>query len=250
MALLGIANYSFAFGIVSKEAAIPIVSVPYTISSPGIYYLANNIFSHANAEITISASNVVLDLGGHTLQVSSTDVCIRIQGQAFGPETVWTGSGRGSFNVTIQNGTLVNNVAGCIYIGGGHGCVIDHVSAISVGQCTLMDLMGANNRISNCTFSSGFSATSWMGPVASHGPSEFTVFLDGCGDLFENNIISSSATIGGPLFSGIDGADGSNLGNVLRNNVIWSAIPNPRGVHTFGQFDVAVGNLFPESATQ
>ena len=85
IALLGIANCGFAFQTGSNEAAIPINSVPYTINSPGIYYLANDIISHANAKITISASNVVLDLGGHTLQVSSTDECIFVGARAIPP---------------------------------------------------------------------------------------------------------------------------------------------------------------------
>ena len=246
IALLGIVHHGFAFETGSNEAAIPIVSEPSTISSPGIYYLANDIFSDANAKITISASNVVLDLGGHTLQVSSTDECILIAGQTFGPGTVWTGAGRGSFNVTIQNGALINNVAGCIFIRAGHGCVIDHVSATSAGQCTLFDEAGASNRISNCIFASGNPAT-LQGPIGPHGPLEYTVFLLGCGDLFENNVATS---ITGPaIYSGNTGGVGTTLGNVLRNNVVWSPLA-PISSVLIGQFDVSTGNLFPGYATK
>jgi hypothetical protein len=38
-AILATANYGFAFEAGSDEAATPINSVPYTITSPGIYYL-------------------------------------------------------------------------------------------------------------------------------------------------------------------------------------------------------------------
>jgi hypothetical protein len=244
IAILGIVNHGFAFEAGSIEAATPISSVPYTINSPGIYYLANNIFSHANAKITISASNVVLDLGGHTLQVSSTDECVLVSGPTFtGPETVWTGAGRGSFNVTIQNGALVNNVAGCILIEGAHGCVIDHVSAISGGMCTLFDISGANNRISNCTFASG---SSLQGPNGPHGPASFTVFLLGCGDLVENNVVTSVKSFA--IGSTNTGAAGTTLGNVLRNNVVWSPSASISSVG-IDQFDVSTGNLFPGNAT-
>jgi hypothetical protein len=64
IALLG------AAAIASAQTRI-INSVPYSISSPGTYTLANNIISKANAKIRIAASNVVLDLEGHTFEVSA-----------------------------------------------------------------------------------------------------------------------------------------------------------------------------------
>ena len=84
----GIVHHGFTFDTGSDEAAIPISSVPYTINSPGIYYLAKNVFTNANAKITISASSVVLDLGGHTLQVSSTDECTFVKGTVGGPPSL------------------------------------------------------------------------------------------------------------------------------------------------------------------
>ena len=53
-------------------------SVPYTISSSGSYALAHDIITHADAKISIYASNVVLDLEEHTLEVSATDECIGV----------------------------------------------------------------------------------------------------------------------------------------------------------------------------
>jgi hypothetical protein len=236
IAILGIVHHCFAFEIISKDSATPIYAVPYTISSPGIYYLANNIFSTANAKITISASNVVLDLGGHTLQTSSEDEVILVSGGS-GPKVFEYGGG--SFNVTVQNGTLVNNVAGCFVLGG-HACVIDHVTMISNGLCTLYDEGGISNRISNCVFASG---TSWEPPIGPHGEFGATVVLLGCGDLFENNMVY------GDVGSSNTGAVASTLGNVFRNNVVWSPPPSPsvppgNGIGT-DQYDVSVGNLLP-----
>ena len=233
IALLGIANCGFAFQTGSNEAAIPINSVPYTISSPGIYYLANDIFSHQNAKITISASSVVLDLGGHTLQVSSTDECIFVEGAGF-PNPVT--------NVTIQNGALVNNVAGCIFLWYANGCVIDHVSATAAGQCTLFDVSGADNRISNCTFASGKPA-SLQGPFGSHGPALNTVALLGCSDLIENNIITSAEV--GAVASGNTGSAASTAGNALRNNVVRSPSLAGAAPVSLDEYDVYIGNLFP-----
>ena len=53
------------------EARTPISSVPYTISSPGSYYLTANLNVTTGDAITIAANGVALDLNGFTL--SSTD---------------------------------------------------------------------------------------------------------------------------------------------------------------------------------
>lgn len=233
--ILAIANHSSsAIEIISKDSATPIVSVPYTISSPGIYYLANNILSTLNAKITITASNVVLDLGGHKLQVSSIDDCVSVDGSGSSPAT----------NVTIQNGALVNKVAQCIFLAFGTGCVIDHVSATSAGQCTLYDTLGSGNRISNCVFTSG---TLQNGPMAHYGPAPATVYLAGTGDLLDNNIITSVAGHSA-IISGITGTSPSTAGNVVRNNIVYSPTPaNPpfNPPVALDSYDVYIGNLFP-----
>ena len=231
IAILGIALLGSA--AIASAQNHPINSVPYTIDSPGFYYLAKDIFTNENAKITISASNVVLDLGGHTLQVSSTDECIFVEASAFPAVT----------NVTIQNGALVNNVAGCLFLLRTNGCVIDHVSATSAAQCTLFDISGANNRISNCVFISG-NPRAGQGPIGPHGPAPCNVFLLGCSDLFENNIVTSlqAPAIG----SENTGAAGSDLGNALRNNVVRSpSFFSPDPSVALDQFDVYIGNIFP-----
>jgi hypothetical protein len=240
-AILGIANYGVAFETAVPEPAIPIVSVPHTISNPGTYYLATNITTSANAKITITASNVVLDLGGHTLSVCSTDACILIQGLTTEQPVT---------NVTLQNGALVNNVAACISLVRTNGCIIDHVSATSAGQCTLFDLLGANNRISNCIFVSGKPAEQ-QGPFGPHGPRPCTVSFEGCSDLLYGNIVTSPITLG--INSTYSGSAFSAGGNALRNNVVRSDFPfpfpssaaPPPPCVSLDQFDVYIGNLFP-----
>ena len=146
-------------------------------------------------------------------------------------------------NVTIENGALVNNVAGCIFLQYANGCVIDHVSATAAGQCTLFDVSGANNRISNCIFASGKPA-SLQGPFGPRGPALNTVNLLGCSDLIENNIITS-AEVGAAIASGITGSAASTAGNALRNNVVRSLSLAGTTPVSLDEYDVYIGNLFP-----
>jgi hypothetical protein len=49
-----------------RQVGTKITSLPYTINTPGAYYLASNL-SSSNDGITITASNVTLDLMGFTI---------------------------------------------------------------------------------------------------------------------------------------------------------------------------------------
>jgi hypothetical protein len=233
IAIIGIALLgSAAFAIGQTQT---INSVPYTISSPGSYALGNDIISHADAKISITASNVVLDLGGHTLQVSSTDECILI---GFGPPPAPT-------NVTIKNGALINNVAGCIFVSRAVNLVIDHVSATAAGQCAIFDQAGINNQIKNCTISSG-QPTSPQGPIGCRGPGFGAIELLGCSDLIENNVITSAEV--SAIATGSTGCAASPAGNVLRNNIIYADsadTENTLPALYLNYTDVYIGNLFP-----
>jgi hypothetical protein len=81
------------------EPRTPITSAPYTISAPGSYYLAANLAVSSGTAITITASQVTLDLNGYTL--SST-------------EATPTGTGillaGGATDITIRNGHIKGNV--------------------------------------------------------------------------------------------------------------------------------------------
>jgi len=76
------------------EPRTPISSAPFTISTPGSYYLTTNLAGAASGSgITISANNVTLDLNGFTLQgVTSSFEGIYLSGT--------------STNVTVRNGTI------------------------------------------------------------------------------------------------------------------------------------------------
>ena len=85
-----------------------------------------------------------------------------------------------------------------------------------------MDVSSEANRISHCTFMSGKVVAAPAGP---HGLSNYTVYLEGCNDLVDDNMFSSSYIYGGSIESDRSGAAGSSLGNAFRNNVTWSASP-------------------------
>ena len=80
--------------------------MPYTISSPGSYYLANNLSVTNGSAITITANQVTLDLNGFTLsstEASPTGTGILLAG--------------GNTDITILNGHITGNV---IYSGGNY----------------------------------------------------------------------------------------------------------------------------------
>lgn len=106
------------------EPRTPISSVPYTITSPGSYYLTGN-FTNTGATngITIRADNVTLDLGGFTL----AGVGQFHAGIALGPRQV---------NVTIMNGVIRNCGAQGIEASGLRGGIVRdmHLIANSSGM--------------------------------------------------------------------------------------------------------------------
>jgi len=134
----------------AASAITPIKSLPYTINSPGSYVLAKD-FVDGNVRITILVSNVVLDLGGHTLQTTtaSADLATIVVGGYNEENDVPV------TNVTIQNGVIFNKTAGCIFMAGRvNNCLIDHVTASGKGQNAFLNRGGSNNRVTNSLFSS------------------------------------------------------------------------------------------------
>jgi hypothetical protein len=136
------------------EPRTPISSAPYTITSPGSYYLTTNLTISSGAAITISANNVTLNLGGFTL--TSTE----------NPASASTGI---QMNLTVTNitilngfifGALTNNSAGA-FGGPGFAAGIYDVNAnsanvrvqgVSISGCKLYGTyLGANSVAESCT---------------------------------------------------------------------------------------------------
>src|ERR1017187_8813881 len=134
------------------EARTPISSVPYTISAPGSYYLTGNLAVSSGTAITITASQVTLDLNGFTL--SST-------------EATPTGTGillaGGNTDITIRNGHITGGVtySGGNYTGSGFASGIYCsfplnnvlVSGVSVSGCAYYGiyLFGNSTTVESCT---------------------------------------------------------------------------------------------------
>jgi hypothetical protein len=117
------------------EARTPISSLPYTISTPGSYYLTSSFNVNSGSAITITASQATLDLNGFTLsstQATPTGAGILLAG--------------GNSDITIRNGHITGGVtySGGNYTGSGFAAGIYYsgstpfnvrVSGVSVSGC-------------------------------------------------------------------------------------------------------------------
>jgi len=144
--------------------AINIGSLPYTVKKAGTYNLDRNLtFSGAKA-ITVTASNVVLDLNGYTL--TGTNGGYAIFGSNANSVTVQNGTINGffagiefedSFQVLLQNLTVSNASSACIELitcitGTIQNCFILGTSGTSadgiyLGAC--QGIVVKNNQIAN-----------------------------------------------------------------------------------------------------
>lgn len=76
----------------------PITSVPYAISTAGVYYLDSDLtYTGTGNAILVEVSNVVIDLNGHLL--------VNTVGSSTGAKGIYANQRR---NVTIKNGTIKN----------------------------------------------------------------------------------------------------------------------------------------------
>ena len=102
------------------EPRTPISSAPFTISTPGSYYLTTNLTTTVSNAIVITANGVTLDLNGFT--IAST-----VASAANGGTAILLAGGLK--NVTIQNGfirgSVTNNGSG-VFSGGGFGSGINY----------------------------------------------------------------------------------------------------------------------------
>jgi hypothetical protein len=76
-----------------RQPGTPISSLPYAITQPGRYYVTRNLSSSGTA-ITVAASDVVVDLGGFT-----------IDGQGSNGNGVYD-LGQSNTNVSVEHGTI------------------------------------------------------------------------------------------------------------------------------------------------
>lgn len=129
------------------EPRLPITNVPYTISQSGSYYLTTNFVSGQTC-ISITASNVVVDLMGYTLSTTNLASTVLLSGVTNAPllhTVVRNGVIRGSYY-----GVNARNVAGCNF----DGLLIDGCSYGIYLDCSnggqLLDNVLSGCRISGC----------------------------------------------------------------------------------------------------
>ena len=156
------------------EPRTPISSAPFTITSPGSYYLTTNLTVSGGDAITIATDGVMLDLNGFRITSTATvvtgtgiainagmrDLAIRngfVQGGV-------TNNGSGLFSGSgFENGILGNpyntrvsgvSVSGCLYEGiylyGGNGTVVESCTARTVGDTGIQASIVTASEATDC----------------------------------------------------------------------------------------------------
>jgi len=206
----------FGFETAQTVTATPITTVPYTINTPGNYYLSAGLAAPGNDNwaIIITANNVTLDLNGSDLLgvPGSTDYGIYVNGTS---------------NVTIKNGSLnetpANGNGAPAYVYGivllnAVNTTIDNIQIVSAIY-PIVDTSGVGNQVKNCTINTSafgiiFSACS--GCVASDniltGVNLYALLTQSSlGCLFKNNTVHYSAGVPGMILGSMDQYSGNSF---------------------------------------
>ncbi len=104
LAFLAVALLGIAMPVAAGATGTPINAVPYSISTPGCYYLANDLVLPVGgySAITIAADGVIVDLNGCRLSSAGTATSVFTAG-------VTTTNHK---NITVLNGTPTGFMAG------------------------------------------------------------------------------------------------------------------------------------------
>jgi hypothetical protein len=216
------------------EKRIPISSLPFTISASGSYYLTGSLeFSATSGDaITITASDVTLDLNGFTLSSKDAVTGYAISATSFGLRNiavkngVITGTTTVTISGTVPNQTWTTTPGGFTSAFSGAGatsCQFSHLrltgcrgaSAISVGKGATIDHVIASSNggyginapgatVTDCTASSkggGISADN--GSVTNS-----TANSNGSGGISASNGSITNCSAIGNHFVGIDAFHG------------------------------------------
>ena len=196
LALLPLAS-SNAFETAQGVVATPITSLPWTISTPGNYYLPTDLTTAAVAggAITITASQVVLDLNGRTLK-----------------DSVKTNFAYGvlvfnDVDVTIQNGDIDGFNVGVFLSPDSTDenakNTVDNVK-FNGNAIGVMSLSGQSNLVKNCIIDGGDIGI---------------LFNQDSGSRAQNNILENQAA-SEEFGAGIALMSTGSLGVVFDNNVV------------------------------
>jgi hypothetical protein len=147
-----------------RQAGMPISSLPFTLSQPGSYYVTRDLTAAFGQNgVTISASNVTLDLNGFTLHgTSQTGDAVLITGSP-SAITIKDGMVRGWYNgidaqlgsnVTISGITAAQN--GGSSADGSYGIILMNNSILE--DCNVTDgaatgVLAVNSTVRDCVIS-------------------------------------------------------------------------------------------------
>jgi hypothetical protein len=194
--------FSFLFclfaGALAAQAETTISSLPFTITSPGVYVLEKNLQANIGAgnAITINASNVVLDFRGHSITGMKENTSQFTNGifsneqnnivirngliRFFYAGITLNGGGnapQASFGHRVENmrvsgcffsGMLISNAAGSVV----HNCQVNRIGGytgsggVGVGyQITGLELSGNGATVNNCEVAdvTGFGGSTNIG---------------------------------------------------------------------------------------
>ena len=224
------------------EARTPISSIPFTITESGSYYLTMNLTAAAAYNgITVSASDVTIDLNGFTLDGYSTGNHGIIQGSGHSNLHVFNGTVKNwSYDgIQLEEGGIVNQ---CVARGNGddgiqigNGSVVDGciVTANYYGIYVIND----NCRVAACTVNQnrgeGILIAGNTNVVESCIANQNTtgIFLShdsDCNQIEGNRTIGNSST-------GIFLSDTATSNFIVRNMSMKNGTPNT------GNFDFGTG---------
>ena len=188
------------------EPRTPISSLPYTISSPGSYYLTRNLAMGTDTTgITISVEDVAIDLNGFTLSNDSQGDCVPAPNAigittSGGPLVVHNGTIRG-WQTGLDGGLRIDDLT----------ILCNNIGVVAGDGSTVSNLQVVRN------FDVGIYAT-------------------GQGARIENNNVS--ANLNGVLVAALVGA-----GNMIRSNTVTN---NGTGIRVDGAENVVVQNLLED----
>jgi hypothetical protein len=212
-----------------------ITSLPYTINSPGFYYVIGNLTCASGHGITVNANDVTIDLMGFCLSGNSgSGESIAILSQDHS-------------NLEVRNGTL-RGWKTCGVLASSVEMGSDSTKVINVrcqnNNYLNISLVGANSLVRGCTIyggDTGIAASLVENNVVSNCSSNGITGASGYSNRISGNVVSNCST-------GIN-VIGSIIGNVVNNcgtgiNCIGSIIGNTVSCD-IGQTGINISNVFP-----
>ena len=202
----------FSKGVLSAD--IPITSCQ-TLSGENNRYILQNDLMNINSNIcwNITANNIVLDLGGHTLE--KTSAC---SGCSIGPEyksrVIWVNSD--IYNFTLQNGKIIMD---------GQNAYYTFFYAIITSFSTYQNNIKAINITPYCSGNFSWCYSRTMGVFENQNGDTYGTYWLEISNLSDVNVMSSSSVTGtkiyamGNLFNSKAFLSGISSGSIISNNI-------------------------------